>query len=85
MSSTLVVHQRPTCPDRSSNRTPRTQICQNNPAVRTSRTNTESPAGCMDREREKNRKRGGDSSKGENSLIEGVARGGLWHAGLRTL
>jgi hypothetical protein len=44
VSSLFVVHQWTACSDRSSNKIRRTQICQNSPMVRTSRTNTDSPA-----------------------------------------
>ena len=47
VSSLLIVHQRTAYSHRSSNRITRTQICQNRPLVRTSRTNTNSPAGCI--------------------------------------
>ena len=47
VSSLLVVHQQTAYSHRSSNRITRTQICQNSPVVRTSRTNTDSPAGCI--------------------------------------
>ena len=47
MSSPLVVHQRTTYSHRNRNRIRTTPICQNRPMVRTSRTNTDSPAGCI--------------------------------------
>jgi len=47
----------------------RTQICQNSPVARTSRTNTDNPAGCMEEDP------GGRVRKGENRLIEGLSRG----------
>ena len=43
----LVVHQETAYSHKSSNRITRTQICQNSPGVRTSRTNTDSPTGCI--------------------------------------
>ena len=51
MSSPSVVHQRTTYSHRNRNRIRTTPICQNRPVVRTSRTNTDSPAGCIISER----------------------------------
>lgn len=64
VSSLLVVHQRTAYSHATSNRIRRTPICQNRPVVRTSRTKTDSPTGCIIRKR---REEGGGDQKGERA------------------
>ena len=66
MPSPLAVHQWTTYSHRNRNRIRRMEICQNSLVVRTSRTNTDSPAGCIISEREG---KGGWSSDRRESRV----------------
>ena len=79
ISPLLAVHQRRAYSHRSSNRITRTQICQNSLVVRTSWTNTDSPAGCIVGERE-GRRNGVQKSAG-GGVFEGLSQGTRQHAG----